>query len=510
MATADQRYALTICIPTYNRGKRVHALVLYLKRNLLPFTDQVEIVVVNNCSKDETQQLIEPLAGDRVRLINRTEFLPTAEENMFESLEFCNGEFVWFHGDDEVPVCDTILDLVDLIRADTADLFIFNSRLIDGDGALLAEFMVPMNGDHFDATGDEFVRAVGFMFMLAGISNVIFRRRFAEVSLAREALAVQKIYSHVCWLLECFNQRRTRIVNRPLVFYRHAGDTQQFDHFRNFAKRHGIGDFYFWGIGVTRQLQYLVSKGVLKPSVIPQIFEGRRDGTRFKFLHECIHKVFKQVEAAVLTGEPRNQVAPDVFRSVRDFLVSCDLFAYDLFEPIERIQEIAEGKRPRGELRKWTRLFHRTYAEHDRDIYRDCKRFNRSGFDIYQMPCGWVAVDPAVPGGVAAVLAVLDIAEARPHVWVDTDLNRLVANITEYRMSLAANDAFRQGSQAELLSLGREFLGVSHAILGQYATRVEISRQTTAPVRVVSNLIVNPIRRARNVVRRAVGRLTNA
>lgn len=49
--------ALTICIPTYNRGKRVYALVLFLKKNVLPLMEEVEIVVVNNCSNDGTRDL---------------------------------------------------------------------------------------------------------------------------------------------------------------------------------------------------------------------------------------------------------------------------------------------------------------------------------------------------------------------------------------------------------------------------------------------------------------------
>ncbi|WP_206951405.1 glycosyltransferase family 2 protein [Trinickia acidisoli] len=508
MLPPEQRVALTICIPTYNRGARVHALVLYLQQNLLPHTDDVEIIVVNNCSNDDTQTLIEPLVSDKVRLVNRVEFLPTAEENMFESLEFCRGDYVWFHGDDEIPICDTIFEVVRLIKADAADVFIFNSRLIDDDGAPLAEHMVPMHGDHFDVTGDALVRSVGFMFMLAGISNVIMRREYADVKIAREALTIQKIYSHVCWILECFSPRRARIVNRPLVFYRHAGDAQQFEHFRRFAKRHELGDYHFWGIGLALQLRHLISRGVFKPSTVAVIFEGRRDGTRFKFLHDCIHKIFCQVEASVVTGESRNKVESGTFRTVRDFIVSCDLFSYDLFVPIERIQEIAEGKRSRSELRKWTRLFHKTYAKHDDDPYRNCRRCHRHGFDIYEMPIGWVAVDPDVPGGVPSVLAVLDVAEAPPYVWVDRDFDRLVARLTEYRRaSSQIKDFVEHRARGEWLHLGRQFLGVSQDVLEQYVARVEISRQTTVPVRVAANLVFNPLRRAGYFGRRVLRRI---
>ena len=498
----ERPVALTICIPTYNRGKRVHSLMLYLQQNVLLHTDDINVVVVNNCSDDNTKALVEPFVSDKVRLVNRAEFLSTAEENMFESLEFCRGDYAWFLGDDEVPIPNTIFEVVRLIKGDVADLFIFNSRLIDDDGSALAEHMVPMYGDHFDVTGDMLVRSVGFMFMVAGISNVIMRRKHADVTIARQALAIQKIYSHVCWILECFSRRRARIVNRPLVFYRHAGDAQQLAHFRGFAKRSGIGDYYFWGVGLALQLRHLISRGVFEGSTVPMIFEGRRDGTRFKFLHDCIHKIFCQVEASVVTAESRNKVGSATFREVRDFVVSCDLFSYDLFVPIERIQEIAEGTRPRSELRKWTSLFHKTYANHERDPYRSCRRCHRYGFDIYEMPIGWIAVDPNVPGGVPDVLAVLDATDMPPFVWVARDFDELAARLVAYRRALADFESFADHrTGGERLHLRRQLLGVGPAVLERHANRVE-SSQTAGPARTAAGVGRALLHRAKNVGRR--------
>jgi hypothetical protein len=95
------------------------------------------------------------------------------------------------------------------------------------------------------------------------------------------------------------------------------------------------------------------------------------------------------------------------------------------------------------------------------------------------------------------MLAALDVAESQPTVWIDRDYRSLVQRIAEYRCSpTAVKDFIEHRHQEVLPKLGRQFLGVGHAILGQYATRVEISRQTTSPIRGVANAIFNLIRRA--------------
>lgn len=55
---------LTICIPTYNRGEHVHAMVnSILKIN----SDEIEIYVQDNCSTDNTKSLLEGIKDDRFR-----------------------------------------------------------------------------------------------------------------------------------------------------------------------------------------------------------------------------------------------------------------------------------------------------------------------------------------------------------------------------------------------------------------------------------------------------------
>lgn len=486
--------ALTICIPTYNRGKRVHALVLFLKQNLLPLTDEVEIIIVNNCSTDGTREMIEPLIGGAITLINRTEFLDTAELNMFHSLEFCRGEFVWYHGDDDIPAVDTILSLIAMIRQDAADLYVFNSPVIDDEGVVLCRRMANMRTSHLDVSGESLVETAGFVFMLAGISNVIFRRESADIEIAWEANAIQPLYGHVCWFLACFGRLRTRIINRPLVYYRNSELPKQVAHFKKVAERKNVGDHYFWGVGVALQLKWLVERGVISASTLPRIFEGRRDGTRFKLLNEVIHKIYIQVSEAITHSEERFRVDPKKLTEIRDFFISCDLFAYDLFEPIEQLNEIALGQRSRKELPGLQKNFERLHRLHDADIYRNNWQGERSGYQIYRMACHWVAVRPEIDGGIVNVLSVIDLEEQAPLLLIDDDFETLVSRAAAHANEYIAPSSTQTGqSLAELERLGRQYVDLMHRAVHEYTHSAQIYRQATILGRKISHVVIYSI-----------------
>jgi glycosyltransferase involved in cell wall biosynthesis len=547
--------ALTICIPTYNRGKRVHALVLFLKQNLVTLTDDVEIVVVNNCSSDSTRELIEPLTGNGVKLYNRTEFLETAELNMFHSLELCSGEFVWYHGDDDIPTISTIMYLISMIREDAADLYVFNSPVIDDDGQVLCPKMVSMRNAHLDVSADQLIETAGFGFMLAGISNVIFRREYADIKIAWEAQSIQPLYAHVCWFLACFAHRRSRIVNMPLVYYRNSDGIKQVAHFKKVAARLNVADHHFWGIGMALQFKWLVDRGVITGASLPRIFEGRRDGTRFKLLNECIHKIYTQVSASVIYSERRFQVDSEVLIDVRNFLVSCDLFAYDLFEPILQLHEIAKGQRSGEEFEAIRQTFDRIHRLHDANVYRNNWQGDRYGYQIYRMACQWVAVKPEIDGGVIAALSVIDLEEQLPLLLLADDLDTLAGKAAEqsktalarasrrqpmdlmqrfvneyassvelHRHAVAATnramvDMYHLGARAvadmhhlgtrnaaDLQQLGEQHIEIMHRIARDYSGSVQIDRQATLLVRKLTYLVSYPVGKCLRIAKRLLAR----
>lgn len=93
---------LTIRVPSYIRGNRVHASIIYfLERVVRRHSRLIKLLVVNNTSMESARKLLEPLVGDGLRLVNCDRHLPSAEANIPASGGMCKGQFVWFHGDDD-------------------------------------------------------------------------------------------------------------------------------------------------------------------------------------------------------------------------------------------------------------------------------------------------------------------------------------------------------------------------------------------------------------------------
>lgn len=81
---------LSICIPSYNNSVKVVSLV----NNILTgCTDErIEIVVVDNCSSDNTIEALEKITDYRFRLIEREENVG-GNANVISSLEFAQGTY---------------------------------------------------------------------------------------------------------------------------------------------------------------------------------------------------------------------------------------------------------------------------------------------------------------------------------------------------------------------------------------------------------------------------------
>lgn len=111
---------LTIAIPTYNRGKS-------LRTTLLSFISQVEryaltdveIVVCDNCSVDNTMDICERLVAEhptvRVRYV-KNEANIGFDRNVNALFDHAEGVYVWTFSDDDQPGEDALLTVIKLLR----------------------------------------------------------------------------------------------------------------------------------------------------------------------------------------------------------------------------------------------------------------------------------------------------------------------------------------------------------------------------------------------------------
>lgn len=105
---------LTVAVPTFNR-------LPYLKQTLELLlqqkTEDVEIIVCDNCSTDETWRYLETL-GDQIKSFRH----PTnagLDRNFLSCLSNASGDYVWTLCDDDLPCSNAVQSVLDAIRANS-------------------------------------------------------------------------------------------------------------------------------------------------------------------------------------------------------------------------------------------------------------------------------------------------------------------------------------------------------------------------------------------------------
>lgn len=98
----------SIIIPTYNRAKDLQfALFCILRQSFQDF----EIVISDNCSTDNTQDMVSKLKNKKIRYFRNSQNL-VLDVNQRKAVERANGKYVFFHGDDDFILYANTLDIV--------------------------------------------------------------------------------------------------------------------------------------------------------------------------------------------------------------------------------------------------------------------------------------------------------------------------------------------------------------------------------------------------------------
>jgi abequosyltransferase len=92
---------LSICVPTYNRSR-------FLKEQLIRFSafdssiyEQVEILISNNCSTDNTKEVVKSFLGEFPFIYHENEENQGMDGNFLTCFELATGKYIWLLGDDD-------------------------------------------------------------------------------------------------------------------------------------------------------------------------------------------------------------------------------------------------------------------------------------------------------------------------------------------------------------------------------------------------------------------------
>ena len=107
---------LSICIPTFNRSLQVESLVRSLQKCINTLGGDIEILVSDNCSTDNTEEVVRNLSQDLNFLYFRHEYNMGATKNYLFLMRHAKGVYLWLLGDDDIIDSDEIIRFVHLIK----------------------------------------------------------------------------------------------------------------------------------------------------------------------------------------------------------------------------------------------------------------------------------------------------------------------------------------------------------------------------------------------------------
>jgi len=114
-----EKPTLSICIPTYNRAAKLNNTLGEISREIRGLSGKVEICISDNCSSDNTQQVIAKWKKILHVSSRKNSTNMGYDANAALALQLANGKFAMFSGDDDSLVPGSIARLVaDLSKHD--------------------------------------------------------------------------------------------------------------------------------------------------------------------------------------------------------------------------------------------------------------------------------------------------------------------------------------------------------------------------------------------------------
>lgn len=156
----ERKPFFSVVIPTYNRA----GLILKTLNTVLSQTYQsYEIIVVDDASTDDTEQILEPLVRtQKIRYIKHDQNYERAKSRN-TGMENAAGDFLTFLDSDDLMYPTNLEDAAGFIKADPETRLFHNLyQLVDDDDRVLCKYDFPSLEDPLQAiTGGNFLSSVG-------------------------------------------------------------------------------------------------------------------------------------------------------------------------------------------------------------------------------------------------------------------------------------------------------------------------------------------------------------
>ena len=124
---------ISILIPMYNAEEFIERAV---RSAILQTYENLEILIIDNCSTDNSVDIVKNIDDPRIRLYQNEENLGFAE-NINRGIDLCNGEYIKFLCADDELAKNAVEKLFEFAQTSESDLIYCNGSFIDENGYLI-------------------------------------------------------------------------------------------------------------------------------------------------------------------------------------------------------------------------------------------------------------------------------------------------------------------------------------------------------------------------------------
>jgi glycosyltransferase involved in cell wall biosynthesis len=263
---------LSICIPTFKRAKYLEKNLEELVRQITSdISEQVEVIVSDNCSPDNTPEVAERFKGKFSNYLSLRNIQNYGYDfNYLQCLARASGEYVWAFSDDDHFVDGSVRRLLALLKKRDVCTVVLN-RSISETYPCYPAYGPRMYNVSADRKGTflELSREFSFMSLLGLVSGMVIKRPQLDPMDWVRHMNYESALAHVTVAIESYIGLPALITNEDFLHIETPIEHVERDHQANQDPRI---NFKMWTLNITKFLVDCILKEIISPTESDQFY----------------------------------------------------------------------------------------------------------------------------------------------------------------------------------------------------------------------------------------------
>ncbi|MGL5964197.1 MAG: glycosyltransferase family 2 protein, partial [Fusobacteriaceae bacterium] len=252
----DNKILLSILIPTYNRENYLKkALEKFFEQITDDFKDKIEILVSDNCSIDNTQELLkrfQKISEDKkinFKFSKNSENLG-ADGNFLKLINESKGKFCWIFGDDEFLLDGGLKKIIPLLT-DEVGLLHLSNKIKDKENRIFSK-----------NEAQNFIKEINYM--ISFITANIFNKKYIDFKIDYDNFRGENLIQELFYFQSILKGDKNIFLYDKIFTTERADNVGSYKLFETFGKNQNKIFQYFIDKGLDQKTVDFVNKKMLR------------------------------------------------------------------------------------------------------------------------------------------------------------------------------------------------------------------------------------------------------